>query len=52
MVKRYSFSYFNCKVPGWEDRFKFLMDTPNEAIINCVAKYVFLLTLLKENQTV
>ena len=37
---------------GGEDRFKFLMDTPDEAIIICVAKYVFLFTVLKENQTV
>ena len=26
---------------GKEDRFKFLMDTPDEDLINCVAKYVF-----------
>ena len=37
---------------GREDRFKFLMDTPDEAFIICVAKYIFLFTALKENQTV
>ena len=36
---------------GGEDRFKFLMDTPDEAIIIiCVAKYFFLFTVLKENR--
>ena len=29
----------------------FCMDTPDEAIIHCVAKYVFLFTV-KKNQTV
>ena len=37
---------------GREDRLKFLIDTPDKAIINCVAKYVFLFIVLKENQIV
>ena len=35
-----------------EEKLNIVMNSTDEAIINCVAKYIFLFTMLKENQNV